>query len=101
MRSVREGDWKLIVYENAAAGVRETQLFNLRDNPDELLAEHHDPAVASRTKLPATAGQMNLAADPAHAGKLAALQARLLAEMERHDDPSRFWNQPPLQGDKP
>jgi len=101
MRSVREGDWKLIVYENAAAGVRETQLFNLRDNPDELLAEHHDPAVASRTKLPAKAGQTNLATDPAHAAKLAALQARLLAEMERHDDPSRFWNQPPLQGDKP
>ncbi len=42
MRSVKQGDWKLIKYDVMDGGVRETQLFNLKENPDEFLAEHHD-----------------------------------------------------------
>jgi arylsulfatase A-like enzyme len=82
MRCVKQGDWKLIEYESANSGVRETQLFNLKENPHELIAEHHDPKAA------------NLAADPQHAAKLAAMRALLLAEMRRLNDPWRFSNQP-------
>ena len=41
MRSIRSGDWKLIKYESSKDGIQKTQLFNLADNPDELLLEHH------------------------------------------------------------
>ena len=82
MRCVKQGDWKLIEYESANTGVRETQLFNLKENPHELIAEHHDPKAN------------NLAGDPQHAAKLAAMRALLLAEMRRLDDPWRFSNQP-------
>jgi arylsulfatase A-like enzyme len=82
MRSVKQGDWKLIEYESATTGVRETQLFNLRENPHELIAEHRHPKTT------------NLAADPQHAAKLAEMRALLLAEMRRLNDPWRFSNQP-------
>ncbi len=84
MRSVKHGDWKLIQYEAPERGVRETQLFNLAENPDEFLKEHgkSEPMLT------------NLAHDPAHAAKLAEMQALLLAEMRRLDDPWRFSNQP-------
>ena len=49
MRSVKKGDWKLIKYDVLDGKVRETQLFNLAENPDELLEQHHDPAVIALT----------------------------------------------------
>lgn len=94
IRSVRHGDWKLIQYENAAGTVRETQLFDLANNPHELLAAHQDPAVSSLTRVTPPPQQSNLAADPAHAAKLAEMKALLLAEMRRLDDPYRFSDQP-------
>jgi len=78
MRAVKMGDWKLIQYESADSGVKHTQLFNLTENPHELLPEH---------------GQSNLADDSKHAEKLKEMQALLLAEMRRLDDPWRFSNQ--------
>ena len=92
IRSVRRGDWKLIEYESPVGG-RHTQLFNLRENPLELLAEHHDPAVAAVSRVSAAEHQRNLAADPAHAAIRTALEADLLAEMRRLDDPFRFSHQ--------
>ena len=79
MRTVKQGDWKLIHYESADGKAKHTQLFNLAENPDELLPEH---------------GKPNLADDPKHAEKLKEMQALLLAEMRRLDDPYRFSNQP-------
>ncbi|HBJ82527.1 MAG TPA: sulfatase [Verrucomicrobiales bacterium] len=79
MRAVKQGDWKLIRYEAPDRSVNETQLFNLAENPDELLPEH---------------GKPNLATDPKHAEKLKEMEALLLAEMRRLDDPFRFSNQP-------
>lgn len=38
--------------------------------------------------------QIDLAEDPAHAGKLAALEALLWAEQKRLDDPYPLWAQP-------
>ena len=94
MRSVRKGDWKLIQYDVMNGSIRETQLFNLKENPDELLAEHRAPTVVALTGAQPAGHQLNLAADPEHAAKLAEMEALLLAEMRRLDDPWRLWNQP-------
>ncbi len=94
MRSVRRGDWKLIQYDVLDGKVRETQLFNLKENPEEFLAEHHDPAVTKFTDITPAKNQTNLAGDPRHADKLKEMQALLLAEMRRLNDPYRLWNQP-------
>ena len=94
MRCVRKGDWKLIKYDVMNGDVRETQLFNLAENPDEFLIENADPAVIALTGVTPTATQRNLADDPKHAAKLAEMEALLLAEMRRLDDPWRLWNQP-------
>lgn len=84
MRCVKQGDWKLIKYDAMNGAVHETQLFNLAANPDELLKEHGN----------ADPMKTNLAGDPKHAAKLAEMEALLLAEMRRLNDPYRFWNQP-------
>lgn len=79
MRCVKQGDWKLIQYESADGKSKHTQLFNLAENPDELLPEH---------------GKPNLADDPKYAEKLAEMKKLLLGEMRRVDDPWRFADQP-------
>jgi arylsulfatase A-like enzyme len=79
MRSVKQGDWKLIQYESADGTSKHTQLFNLAENPDELLPEH---------------GKPNLADDPKRAAKLTEMKKLLLSEMRRLDDPWRFSDQP-------
>lgn len=94
MRCVKQGDWKLIKYDVKNGSVHETQLFNLKDNPNELLVEHHDAKVAALIGASPTANQRNLANDPQHAAKLTELESLLLAEMRRLNDPYRLWNQP-------
>jgi len=84
MRCVKQGDWKLIKYDVMEGQVRETQLFNLAENPHEFLEEHG-------RKSPM---ETNLASSPAHADKLAEMEGLLLAEMRRLNDPYRLWNQP-------
>ena len=74
MRCVRQGDWKLIKYDVLDGAVRETQLFNLKDNPHEFLA----PAIAE---------------DPAHAETRQQLETLLQSEMERLHDPYPLWDQ--------
>ena len=49
IRCVRKGDWKLIKYDTLDGKVRETQLFNLKSNPNELLIEHHAKEVVAKT----------------------------------------------------
>ena len=93
IRSVRRGDWKLIKYESPSGGLH-TQLFNLQENPHELLAEHHAAAVAAKLPSASTPTQRNLADDPAHRRQRAEMESLLLAEMQRHDDPYRFSDQP-------
>ena len=94
MRCVKKGDWKLIKYDVLDGKVRETQLFNLAENPDELLREHHDPAVVAFTGNQPKPNQLNLAGDPKYADKLAEMEALLLSEQKRLDDPYRLWDQP-------
>ena len=93
MRSVRSGDWKLIQYDLMEGEVRETQLFNLADNPMELLGEHHDEAVVALTRNQPNAAQINLAHEQRFAAKRAEMEALLWAEMERWDDPYRLHGQ--------
>lgn len=83
MRSVRKGDWKLIKYDMMEGTIQKTQLFNLKENPQEYLAEHER----------AEPMQTNLATNPEYADKLAEMEALLLAEMERNGDPYRLWDQ--------
>jgi arylsulfatase A-like enzyme len=94
MRCVKKGDWKLVKYDSPRDEVRETQLFNLADNPDEFLQEHHDPTVTELTGVEPEDGQRNLAEDSRYADKLTEMEALLLAEMRRLDDPYRLWSQP-------
>ncbi len=96
MRCVKKGDWKLIKYDVLDGAIHESQLFHLATNPNEFVAEHVkiDPALT------------NLANDPKHAAKLAEMEALLLSEMRRLNDPYRLWNQPgdglapPVEGKK-
>lgn len=94
MRCVKQGDWKLIVYDVLGGTVHQKQLFNLAENPHEFVAEHHDPQVTRLTGIKPTQEQVNLAGDPRYADQLAKMEALLLAEMRRCDDPYRLWNQP-------
>ena len=83
MRCVKKGDWKLIKYDLMEGMIRETQLFNLTENPDEYLPEHGK----------AGEWETNLAGDPSYAGKLEEMEALLLEQMELQNDPFRLWDQ--------
>lgn len=94
MRCVKKGDWKLIKYDGANGSVHETQLFNLAENPNELVQQHHDPQVIALTRSTPAKQQLNLASDPRYAEKLKEMESLLLAEMRRLHDPWRLWDQP-------
>ena len=94
MRCVRKGDWKLIQYDVLDGSVRKTQLFNLVSNPNELLEQHAVDVVAALTGNEPRRDQVDLAHEPRYAEKRAEMEALLLAEMERLDDPYRMWCQP-------
>lgn len=94
MRCVQRGDWKLIKYDVMDGQVRETQLFNLAENPHEFLQQHHDAGVTDLSGAAPTKDQVNLAGDPRYADKLAEMEELLLSEMRRLNDPHRLWNQP-------
>jgi len=94
MRCLKNGDWKLIKYDVLDGKVRQTQMFNLKENPHELLKEHHAADVIRLTGNEPKPDQVNLADDPQYAQKRAELEALLLAEMRRWDDPYRLWDQP-------
>lgn len=105
MRCIKQGDWKLIQYDVIDGAVRETQLFNLAENPLEFLEQHHDPQVIALTGRSPQHRQVNLAGDSRYTAKLKEMQGLLLAEMRRWDDPWRLWNQPddglePVQVDR-
>lgn len=94
MRCVRKGDWKLIKYDCLDGTVRRTQLFNLRDNPLEFLDAHRLESVQFLADCKPEPHQTNLAGHNEYSEKLAEMEAVLLAEMRRLDDPYRLWDQP-------
>ena len=97
MRSVRKGDWKLIKYDVLDGEVRETQLFNLKDNPEEFIEQHHHSDVIKLTGNTPAGAQVDLADDPRYAEKRKEMEALLYQEMVRLDDPYRLWDQTPIQ----
>ena len=94
IRCLKKGDWKLLKYGSPRDEVKVTQLFNLAENPHEFIQQHHAPTVMALTGIKPTKNQVNLADDPRYADKLAELEALLLEEMRRQDDPYRLWDQP-------
>ena len=93
MRCLKQGDWKLIKYDVLDGTVRQTQLFQLAENPHEFVEQHHDPVLMAQVGTKPTPDQINLADDPRYAAKLAEMESLLLIEMRRLDDPYRLWNQ--------
>ncbi len=94
IRAVKMGEWKLIKYDVLDGQVRKTQLFNLAENPNEFIRQHHDPQVIALTGTQPDLRQDNLADDPRFAEKREAMEDLLLLEMRRHNDPYRLWDQP-------
>ena len=90
MRSVRRGDWKLIKYDVMDGTVRKTQLFNLKENPNEFIHEHH----GLRKVVKPNPNALNLADNPKFANKRKEMEELLLKEMRRLNDPHRLWDQP-------
>jgi arylsulfatase A-like enzyme len=93
IRSIKKGDWKLIKYDVMNGQVRKTQLFNLKDNPNELLIEHRHPKIISLTGNIPKINQINLADQKKYAVKRKEMEELLLAEMKAIDDPFRLWDQ--------
>lgn len=83
MRCVMKDNWKLIKYDVLGGTVRETQLFDLSENPYEFLPEHgrSDPM------------ETNLAGDEDFADKLDEMEDLLLSQMKKYEDPYRLWDQ--------
>ncbi|MCA9135868.1 MAG: sulfatase-like hydrolase/transferase [Planctomycetales bacterium] len=94
MRCVKQGDWKLIKYDVLDGTVRQTQLFNLADNPNEFLTQHHDDALTKQVGTHPREDQINLADDPRYKDQRIKMEKLLLSEMQRLNDPYRLWDQP-------
>jgi arylsulfatase A-like enzyme len=94
IRCVKKDQWKLIEYEAPDRKIRETQLFDLKENPEEFMAEHARSDLVSLVGSSPARHQTNLASDPKHASKLKEMRQLLLAEMRRWDDPYRLSDQP-------
>ena len=90
MRSVKTDGWKLIQYDVLDGSVRETQMFNLKENPFEFLDEHRSSDVVGLLKHQPKAGQRNLAGDPKYSSKQQELEALLKSEMKRLGDPYKL-----------
>ncbi len=95
MRSVKTADgWKLIKYDVMDGAVRETQMFDLNQNPNEFLKEHQADNVVAMTGHKPESHQVDLAEDAAHAAKRKQLEALLLDVQKNFNDPYRLWDQP-------
>ncbi|MAZ54471.1 MAG: sulfatase, partial [Flavobacteriales bacterium] len=93
IRSVKKDNWKLIKYDVMDGKVRKTQLFNLKQNPNELLIEHHHPKIISMTGNTPKKLQVNLADFPKYKTKLSEMEAILMKEMKLIEDPYKLWDQ--------
>jgi arylsulfatase A-like enzyme len=87
MRAVKSDGWKLIEYDVLDGQVRETQLFNLADNPREWLVEHQSPDLQKLLGIHPKSEQVNLADNPIFAEKRKELELLLAGEMQRLGDP--------------
>ena len=93
MRAIKTDGWKLIKYDVLDGKVRETQLFNLKDNPNEFLIQHHDAKLKKLLGINPKPGQIDLAESEKHAEKRKELEALLKKEMKRLGDPYKLFDQ--------
>jgi choline-sulfatase len=93
IRAVKKGDWKLIKYDVYNGQIHENQLFNLKDNPDELLIEHQDTSIIRLIGNSPKPNQVNLANNPKYADKLEEMEKLLLEQQFKYNDPFLLWNQ--------
>ncbi|MEM7385525.1 MAG: sulfatase-like hydrolase/transferase [Verrucomicrobiota bacterium] len=94
MRSVKTADgWKMIKYDVMNGAVRETQLFNLKENREEFLKEHRLPETVALTGHSPEPHQVDLAEDVAFGDKRKEMERLLQAEMKRLKDPFDLWDQ--------
>jgi arylsulfatase A-like enzyme len=87
MRAIKSDGWKLIKYDVLDGMVRETQLFNLNENPHEFLTEHHADNMKSLLGIDPSHNQIDLAEDASYADQRQELEALLASEMKRLGDP--------------
>ena len=88
MRSIKTADgWKLIEYNVLGKTVRETQMFNLNNNPNEFLPEHHDEKLQSKLGIKLDPLQTDLSEHPDYQEQKSLLTNLLLAEMQELGDP--------------
>jgi len=87
MRAVKSGQFKLIKYDVLDGKVRQTQLFDLKQNPREFLVEHQTHSLVELLGHKPTSEQVNLADDPRHRAKRKELEELLQREMKRLGDP--------------
>ena len=73
--------------------IQKNQLFNLKNNPNELLIEHHRRDVIEATGNSPKNFQVNLADDPKFKRKLKKMEKLLFEKMVDVGDPYKFWNQ--------
>jgi len=90
MRAVKSDGWKLIKYDVIDGQVRETQLFDLRNNPKEFLVEHQADEVAALVGSRPDPSQVDLAELPEYAARRRKLEQLLRDEMQRLGDPYSF-----------
>ena len=64
IRAIKKNKWKLIKYDVMNGNVQKNQLFNLKNNPNELIIEHHREDVVKITGNYPKNNQVNLADDP-------------------------------------
>ena len=93
MRSIRKGQWKLIKWDVLDGSVRQTQLFHLGINPHEWIDQHQEIKVVKLTGLRPHPLQTNLAKHPNYQEKLEEMESLLQKEMQRLNDPYKFWDQ--------
>ena len=93
IRAIKKNKWKLIKYDVMNGNVQKNQLFNLKNNPNELIIEHHSEDVVKITGNYPKNNQVNLADDPKFKRRLRKMEKLLFKKMEDFGDPYKFWNQ--------
>ena len=93
IRAIKKNKWKLIKYDVMNGNVQKNQLFNLKNNPNELMIEHHREDVIEITGNYPKNNQVNLADDPKFKRRLRKMEKLLFKKMEDFGDPYKFWNQ--------
>ena len=93
IRAIKKNKWKLIKYDVMNGNVQKNQLFNLKNNPNELIIEHHREDVVEITGNYPKNNQVNLANDPKFKRRLRKMEKLLFKKMKDFGDPHKFWNQ--------